>query len=151
MFIFITHPPMRTGNNAEKAADVRIGSIVSAAIRAGQQRMPALPPKANIVSLPRYVSFVPIEPRRVRDRRDRGDKRDHSEAHRSSPLVGDPLQSALGGAWAGNDQVVRSKTTSARWLYFGREVAGRPGKILAFSKSRTYSIYAVWQSRRRDQ
>src|SRR5262249_54050930 len=50
-------------------------------------------------------SVVGNEPLRVRDRRDRGDKRDHSEAHRSSPLVGDPLQSALGGAWAGNDQV----------------------------------------------
>src|SRR5262245_10454639 len=45
---------------------------------------------------------------------------------------------------------VRSKTTSARLLYFGG-AAGRPGKTLAFSKSSTYSVYAVCQSRRRDQ
>src|SRR5262249_6028536 len=45
---------------------------------------------------------------------------------------------------------VRSKTTSARLLYLGWG-AGRPGKTLAFSKSRTYSVYAVCQSRRRDQ
>jgi hypothetical protein len=28
MFVFITHPPMRAGNNAEKAANVRIGSML---------------------------------------------------------------------------------------------------------------------------
>src|SRR5262249_60173718 len=40
-------------------------------------------------------SVVRNRPLRVRDCRDRGDKRDHGEAHRSSPPVGDPPQSAV--------------------------------------------------------